>query len=164
MISSQGFTKISDWLGQSKEKIHKYLLYNALYKCLKEENGLLDIINNADIIEKRNKSYLDPPIYLIFKHTAYPFEEVKFDISKYWDNEFLKDINNYSSINYNNYQNNDDTIVSVNYVNGTAKLRSRLDNVDRVVSFDKINKDSPISLDDMTIRDTFTYKSMNSNY
>lgn len=167
MISANGFTKVDDWLNQSNEKIHKYLLYNAIWNLINDKKGDLNIdinqLENIDIIERRKKSYLESPI-CTFKNKKYPFTEIKIDMKKYWNNEYLKDINDYSVTNYNNYENKDDAIVSVNYVNGTAKLRSRLDNVDRVVSFDKINKDSQISLDDMSIRDTFTYKSMNSNY
>ena len=91
----------------------------------------------------------------------YPFEKKIVNIKEYWDKAVQfskKNSESYSDLIIDEDTLKDAEIVSINYVLGIVKMRSRFTQVEFEVPFSRINGNTNMSLD-CTLAGTFTYLS-----
>jgi len=164
LMSGTGLSSMSQYTSEQEEAIHAKLLEDALTRLWSShdydwtEKLSIDMV---DISEHRRDDYKEASV-CTFKTKTYPMKQWKVDMSDYWNKNYISDVTDNDALNVNGYVNKDDEIVSVNYVTGKARMRSRLLGLEHDIDLSKVSSYTPMSVDEMSIRDTFTYK-INNN-
>lgn len=114
----------------------------------------------CDIKPIKDKNWKTSPRIMITSK-KYPFEKKIINIKEYWDKvvQFSKkNSESYSDLMIDEDTLKDAEIVSINYVLGIVKMRSKFTQVEFEVPFSRINGNTNMSLD-CTLAGTFTYLS-----
>lgn len=157
-LSNAGFSSVNDVITDKNEKKHEVLLDAALDKLWKsEEYDWTEIYSqdDLDIIEHRNQSYKKAPV-CIFRTKRFPYKQWKVDMSKWWSNAYITHYDDMSTINFANYEDKDNMIVSANYVNGKVRTESDINDTYQYISFDRVNGEAPIDANKFYKTDTIT--------
>jgi hypothetical protein len=148
---------ISDLINDKYDNIYNELLDRAK-KAYISDNHKEDSEDNYIWKVIKQKNFIDSPhCYLIKREFPYPSKTIS--LKKYWDcSEFLKVLDkSYKEISVDEDSSKDLEIININYVNGICKLRSRLTGNIIEVDFNKLPTNTPVSDDEMTLKNTFTY-------
>lgn len=148
---------ISDLINNKYDNVYNELVDRAKkayisdkHEADNEENYIWRVIKGENFIDS-------PHCYLIKREFPYPSKTIS--LKKYWDcSEFLKSIDkSYKDIMVDEDSSRDLEITSINYVNGTCILRSKLSGNTIEIDFNKLPTDTPVSDDDMALKNTFAY-------
>ena len=126
-----------------------------LYKqstSLIDEFSLLTIKQYKEdhkIIELKNEEYWQPSSIIIISNNM-PYTKETIDLTKYWNNSQSNNNYDISNIKITNENMNDIEICNINYVNGTADIISRSNDITYNVPFEYINENIKVS-DDMVL-------------
>jgi hypothetical protein len=166
-----GPVKVSDYISNKYDYIHNVLYLDALkglYIDLKQkyENTnnnnypfltFEDFLAKNNIIEIKKKEYFLPSVVIIRSKT-FPYIEKKYSLDDYWNAyQFMKNIKKETTILYPEDIKNDAEMIYIDYVKGKAKMRSKSSGEEYWISFEFIDCDTPISLDELSLNKTFVY-------
>lgn len=148
---------ISDLINNKYDNVYDELLDRAKKAYISDGHEEDDEKNYIWKIIK-GKNFIDVPYCNLIKRT-FPYPSKTISLKKYWDcSEFLKSLDkSYQEIMVDEDSSKDLEIININYANGKCKLRSRLTGNIIEVDFNKIPNDTPVSDDEMTLKNTFTY-------
>ena len=150
--------KIKD-INQLKDMINNYMNY--------ESNNLIDTYKNVlitlfkryhKIIEIKNEEYWQPSHVQIINKLP-PYKKNIIDLTKYWNMIQDNSNSNLSDLKLTNENVLDSEIVEINYVNGTAKINSRLNDLTYEIPFKYLDENVNVS-DELTLKDKFIEKYM----
>lgn len=156
----------NDYVSDKYSDVHNQLYISALNKYLEE-----NLYNNQEYLDShifseiKNKEYWQPS-KVIIKSIEEPYTTKIVDLSQYWDNYEYKEEN--KELNSDYYQDKEDinafVLVYIDYVNSKIKLKNK--NSGKIIWKDikYLNSDILIDENELTLKDTFTYKLQNKIY
>ena len=128
---------------------------NEIFDYIKSV-GLAYYKHNHRIVEIKNDEYWQPSSIIVISNVR-PYNKVIYDLDKYWNMNQQYEDANISDIKILSEDINDAELIELNYVNGTAKFISRMNDVEFTVPFKYLDSNVNVS-DDMTLNSTFIYK------
>lgn len=158
VVSNDTLLSTSDYINDKVNDVYNQMLGKAISDFLNDPDHWK--YYECDIKPIKDKNWKTSPRIMITSK-KYPFEKKIVNIKKYWDKvvQFSKK----NSESYTDLMIDEDTlkdaeIVSINYVLGIVKMRSKFTQVEFEVPFSRINGNTNMSLD-CTLAGTFTYLS-----
>ena len=158
VVSDDTLLSTSDYINDRVNDVYNQMLGKAISDFLSDLDHWK--YYECDIKPIKDKNWKTSP-RIIITSKKYPFEKKIINIKEYWDKavQFSKK----NSESYSNLMIDEDTlkdaeIVSINYVLGIVKMRSKFTQVEFEVPFSRINGNTNMSLD-CTLAGTFTYLS-----
>lgn len=161
--------KFSEYINSQYDKIHDELYLDALNKFLddvdnnKDKYGQFknytdknDIIENTKIIEIKMKEYWIPSSIIVICK-KYPYKRKKYSLEPYWNTYQDKSKIQVSNIKMLDEEINDAEILYLDYINGKAKVESRMNDIQFNVDFEYITEDTMIS-EEYSLENNFTNK------
>lgn len=154
IVSDDTLVSTSDYINDRINNVYNQMLKKAISNYLKD---------NPDMEQKdtkliKDKNWKTSP-KIIFISRVYPFEKKIVNIKKYWDDVIQfskKNSESYTDLMIDEDTLRDAEIISINYVLGTVKMKSKFTQVEFEVPFSRINGDTNMS-SDCTLEKTFTY-------
>ena len=156
VVSDDTLVSTSDYINDRVNDVYNQMLKKAISDFLTNNCGF----HNFDIKPIKDKNWKTSP-RIMLTSKEYPFEKKIVNIKKYWDKvvQFSKkNSESYSDLVIDEDTLKDAEIVSINYVLGIVKMRSKFTQVEFEVPFSRINGNTNMSLD-CTLAGTFTYLS-----
>ena len=160
VVSNDTLLSTSDYINDKVNDVYNQMLGKAISDFLNDLDHWK--YYECDIKPIKDKNWKTSPRIMITSK-KYPFEKKIVNIKEYWDKvvQFSKK----NSESYTDLMIDEDTlkdaeIVSINYVLGIVKMRSKFTQVEFEVPFSRINGNTNMSLD-CTLNGTFTYLSKN---
>lgn len=156
VVSDDTLLSTSDYINDKVNDVYNQMLKKAISDFLMSHQKY----HGYDIKPIKDKNWKTSPRIMITSK-EYPFEKKIVNIKEYWDKvvQFSKEnCESYSDLMIDEDTLKDAEIVSINYVLGTVKMRSKFTQVEFEVPFSRINGDTNMSLD-CTLAGTFTYLS-----
>ena len=161
IVSDDTLVSTSDYINDKINNLYHQILNIAITNYLNDNP--VDT-NNMDMQIIKNKSWkVSPKIILTSK--SYPFKKKILNIKEYWDNaiKYCKEHSeSYSDLMIDEDTLKDAEIVSINYVLGIVKMKSKFTQVEFEVPFSRINGNTNMS-PDCTLVGTFTYLANQQN-
>ena len=158
VVSDDTLLSTSDYINDKVNDVYNQMLGKAISDFLNDLDHWK--YYEWDIKPIKDKNWKTSPRIMITSK-KYPFEKKIVNIKEYWDKvvQFSKK----NSESYTDLMIDEDTlkdaeIVSINYVLGIVKMRSKFTQVEFEVPFSRINGNTNMSLD-CTLAGTFTYLS-----
>lgn len=158
VVSDDTLLSTSDYINDKVNDVYNQMLRKAI------SDFLSDLGNwkyyEYDIKPIKDKNWKTSPRIMITSK-KYPFKKKIVNIKEYWDKvvQFSKkNSESYSDLMIDEDTLKDAEIVSINYVLGIVKMRSKFTQVEFEVPFSRINGNTNMSLD-CTLAGTFTYLS-----
>ena len=158
VVSDDTLLSTSDYINDKVNDVYNQMLGKAISDFLNDLDHWK--YYKCDIKPIKDKNWKTSPRIMITS-TKYPFEKKIVNIKEYWYKvvQFSKK----NSESYTDLMIDEDTlkdaeIVSINYVLGIVKMRSKFTQVEFEVPFSRINGNTNMSLD-CTLDGTFTYLS-----
>ena len=141
--SEESKFKIINFINDQNEKIFDFVKSRCLYYFNK----------NHRILEIKNNEYWQPSSIMTISNVS-PYTKNIYDLSKYWNmNQEYSDAN-IEELKIINENIKDAKLVSINYVNGTAKFVSKINDLDFTVPFKYLNDETIVS-DEMKLNNLF---------
>ena len=141
--SEESKFKIINFINEQNEKIFDFVKSRCLYYFNK----------NHRILEIKNNEYWQPSSIMTISNVS-PYKKNIYDLSKYWNmNQEYSDAN-IEELKIINENIKDAKLVSINYVNGTAKFVSKINDLDFTVPFKYLNDETIVS-DEMKLNNLF---------
>lgn len=141
--SEESKFKIINFINDQNEKIFDFVKSRCLYYFNK----------NHRILEIKNNEYWQPSSIMTISNVS-PYKKNIYDLSKYWNmNQEYSDAN-IEELKIINENIKDAKLVSINYVNGTAKFVSKINDLDFTVPFKYLNDETIVS-DEMKLNNLF---------
>ena len=141
--SEESKFKIINFINDQNEKIFEFIKSRCLYYFNK----------NHRILEIKNNEYWQPSSIMTISNVS-PYKKNIYDLSKYWNmNQEYSDAN-IEELKIINENIKDAKLVSINYVNGTAKFVSKINDLDFTVPFKYLNDETIVS-DEMKLNNLF---------
>lgn len=141
--SEESKFKIINFINDQNEKIFDFVKSRCLYYFNK----------NHRILEIKNNEYWQPSSIMTISNVS-PYKKNIYDLSKYWNmNQEYSDAN-IEELKIINENIKDAKLVSINYVNGTAKFVSKINDLDFTVPFKYLNDEIIVS-DEMKLNNLF---------
>ena len=141
--SEESKFKIINFINDQNEKIFDFIKSRCLYYFNK----------NHRILEIKNNEYWQPSSIMTISNVS-PYKKNIYDLSKYWNmNQEYSDAN-IEELKIINENIKDAKLVSINYVNGTAKFVSKINDLDFTVPFKYLNDETIVS-DEMKLNNLF---------
>lgn len=156
VVSDDTLLSTSDYINDKINDVYNQMLKKAISDFLTSHQKYY----GYDIKPIKDKNWKTSPRIMITSK-EYPFEKKIVNIKEYWDKvvQFSKEnCESYSDLMIDEDTLKDAEIVSINYVLGTVKMRSKFTQVEFEVPFSRINGNTNMSLD-CTLDGTFTYLS-----
>lgn len=156
VVSDDTLLSTSDYINDKINDVYNQMLKKAISDFLISHQKYY----GYDIKPIKDKNWKTSPRIMITSK-EYPFEKKIVNIKEYWDKvvQFSKEnCESYSDLMIDEDTLKDAEIVSINYVLGTVKMRSKFTQVEFEVPFSRINGNTNMSLD-CTLAGTFTYLS-----
>lgn len=127
------------------------------------ENIYKDIFNKAceyykkshRIIELKNTEYWMPSEVIII-HNGKPFTKIRIDLTKYWNYYQKMSDFDISKLKLTNENILDSEVTYLDYIKGSAKMYSKVNNMEYEVPFKYLDENSKVSKD-MQLTNTFEY-------
>ena len=158
VVSDDTLLSTSDYINDKVNDVYNQMLGKAISDFLSDLDHWK--YYKCDIKPIKDKNWKTSPRIMITSK-KYPFKKKIVNIKEYWDKvvQFSKK----NSESYTDLMIDEDTlkdaeIVSINYVLGIVKMRSKFTQVEFEVPFSRINGNTNMSLD-CTLAGTFTYLS-----
>lgn len=160
-----GPVRVSDYISDKYDNIHKQLYNHAIKKLIKKLNISEEELKiNYRLIEIKNIEYYKPS-KVIIKKLSYPFEIKKYSLDEYWDNyEFIEENKDLEQYWFDEDSIKDAELIYIDYIKGKGKFRSKFTQKEFWVDFKFINENTRISLEDLSLSNTFSYKLNNKIY
>lgn len=163
-LYDSGPIKFADFVSDKCDQIHEKLYEEALKEYYQENiedysdcSSFEEFVNEYKVIEIKGKEYMLPSS-VILSEKKFPYRQKKIDLSPYWNKyQYAENNKDISDLMIDEDTVKDAKLVYVNYVTGRCKFRSRMTGKEFWTTIDYVNKDTEIS-DEMTLKDTFTYK------
>jgi hypothetical protein len=152
----------SDYVNDKHNIIHKKLYDEALKEMIADKGYN---VNNYNFIEIKQENYYEPS--LVYVKSIYPpFSTEKISLKPYWNKyEYVEEHKNLDDMFLSDDINKDSLeIISINYVNNTVKYKDKLTGKIFTKSFKYVNEDSKYNLDELSLKNTFSYKLNNKIY
>lgn len=141
--SEESKFKIINFINDQNEKIFDFVKSRCLYYFNK----------NHRILEIKNNEYWQPSSIMTISNVS-PYKKNIYDLSKYWNmNQEYSDAN-IEELKIINENIKDAKLVSINYVNGTAKFVSKINDLYFTVPFKYLNDETIVS-DEMKLNNLF---------
>ena len=141
--SEESKFKIINFINDQNEKIFDFVKSRCLYYFNK----------NHRILEIKNNEYWQPSSIMTISNVS-PYKKNIYDLRKYWNmNQEYSDAN-IEELKIINENIKDAKLVSINYVNGTAKFVSKINDLDFTVPFKYLNDETIVS-DEMKLNNLF---------
>ena len=158
VVSDDTLLSTSDYINDKVNDVYNQMLGKAI------SDFLSDLGNwkyyECDIKPIKDKNWKTSPRIMITSK-KYPFKKKIVNIKEYWDKAVQfskKNSESYSDLMIDEDTLKDAEIVSINYVLGIVKMRSKFTQVEFEVPFSRINGNTNMSLD-CTLAGTFNYLS-----
>lgn len=158
--SGTGLISVDDLMNDKILKVHNQMYENALSRFYEDHPEMEQGYITKEIPNKDWKS----PSSVLFISEIYPFAKKKVSLKPWWDDaiSFIrKKTESWSDVIIDEDSMKDAEITSIDYVNGNVSMRSKLTQNTWVVPFSKVDENTPLSDDDLTLRNTFSYKIQN---
>ena len=158
VVSDDTLLSTSDYINDKVNDVYNQMLGKAISDFLNDPDHWK--YYECDIKPIKDKNWKTSPRIMITSK-KYPFEKKIVNIKEYWDKAVQfskKNSESYSDLMIDEDTLKDAEIVSINYVLGIVKMRSKFTQVEFEVPFSRINGNTNISLD-CTLAGTFTYLS-----
>lgn len=130
------------------------VLYNDISEEIAEDIAIKMFKQQNKIIEIKGSEYWMPSSILIITK-KFPYKKKRVDLTKYWNLYQEHSDKNYNDIKVSPENMKDSEVFYIDYVNGIAHMRSRLNNVEFEVPFEYLNNETKVA-DDYTLSNTFT--------
>lgn len=156
VVSDDTLLSTSDYINDKVNDVYNQMLRKTISDFLFDNWEYYE----CDIKPIKDKNWKTSPRIMITSK-KYPFEKKIVNIKEYWDKavQFSKEnCESYTDLMIDEDTLKDAEIVSINYVLGTVKMRSKFTQVEFEVPFSRINGNTNMSLD-CTLAGTFTYLS-----
>ena len=141
--SEESKFKIINFINDQNEKIFDFVKSRCLYYFNK----------NHRILEIKNNEYWQPSSIMTISNVS-PYKKNIYDLSKYWNMNQEYSNANIEELKIINENIKDAKLVSINYVNGTAKFVSKINDLDFTVPFKYLNDETIVS-DEMKLNNLF---------
>ena len=141
--SEESKFKIINFINDQNEKIFDFIKSRCLYYFNK----------NHRILEIKNNEYWQPSSIMTISNVS-PYKKNIYDLSKYWNMNQEYSNANIEELKIINENIKDAKLVSINYVNGTAKFVSKINDLDFTVPFKYLNDETIVS-DEMKLNNLF---------
>ena len=141
--SEESKFKIINFINDQNEKIFDFVKSRCLYYFNK----------NHRILEIKNNEYWQPSSIMTISNVS-PYKKNIYDLSKYWNMNQEYSNANIEELKIINENIKDAKLVSINYVNGTAKFVSKINDLDFTVPFKYLNNETIVS-DEMKLNNLF---------
>ena len=141
--SEESKFKIINFINDQNEKIFDFIKSRCLYYFNK----------NHRILEIKNNEYWQPSSIMTISNVS-PYKKNIYDLSKYWNMNQEYSNANIEELKIINENIKDAKLVSINYVNGTAKFVSKINDLDFTVPFKYLNNETIVS-DEMKLNNLF---------
>ena len=141
--SEESKFKIINFINDQNEKIFDFVKLRCLYYFNK----------NHRILEIKNNEYWQPSSIMTISNVS-PYKKNIYDLSKYWNMNQEYSNANIEELKIINENIKDAKLVSINYVNGTAKFVSKINDLDFTVPFKYLNDETIVS-DEMKLNNLF---------
>lgn len=141
--SEESKFKIINFINEQNEKIFDFVKSRCLYYFNK----------NHRILEIKNNEYWQPSSIMTISNVS-PYKKNIYDLSKYWNMNQEYSNANIEELKIINENIKDAKLVSINYVNGTAKFVSKINDLDFTVPFKYLNDETIVS-DEMKLNNLF---------
>lgn len=107
------------------------------------------------IIELKNTEYWMPSEVIII-HNGKPYTKIKIDLTNYWN--YYQKMSDYdiSKLKITNENILDSEVIYLNYIKGSAKMYSKVNNIEYEIPFKYLNENSVVNKD-MQLTNTFGY-------
>ena len=158
VVSDDTLLSTSDYINDKVNDVYNQMLGKAISDFLSDMGNWKSY--KCDIKPIKDKNWKTSPRIMITSK-KYPFEKKIVNIKEYWDKAVQfskKNSESYSDLMIDEDTLKDAEIVSINYVLGIVKMRSKFTQVEFEVPFSRINGNTNMSLD-CTLAGTFTYLS-----
>lgn len=158
VVSNDTLLSTSDYINDKVNDVYNQMLGKAISDFLNDPDHWK--YYECDIKPIKDKNWKTSPRIMITSK-KYPFEKKIVNIKEYWDKvvQFSKkNSESYSDLMIDEDTLKDAEIVSINYVLGIVKMRSKFTQVEFEVPFSRINGNTNMSLE-CTLAGTFTYLS-----
>ena len=158
VVSDDTLLSTSDYINDKVNDVYNQMLGKAISDFLSDLDHWK--YYECDIKPIKDKNWKTSPRSMITSK-KYPFKKKIVNIKEYWDKvvQFSKkNSESYSDLMIDKDTLKDAEIVSINYVLGIVKMRSKFTQVEFEVPFSRINGNTNMSLD-CTLAGTFTYLS-----
>ena len=156
VVSDDTLLSTSDYINDKVNDVYNQMLKKAISDFLISHKKYY----GCDIKPIKDKNWKTSPRIMITSK-EYPFEKKIVNIKEYWDKvvQFSKEnCESYSDLMIDEDTLKDAEIVSINYVLGIVKMKSKFTQVEFELPFSRINGNTNMSLD-CTLAGTFTYLS-----
>lgn len=130
------------------------VLYNDISEEIAEDIAIKMFKQQNKIIEIKGSEYWMPSSILIITK-KFPYKKKRVDLTKYWNLYQKHSDKNYNDIKVSIENIKDSEVFYIDYVNGIAYMRSRLNNIEFEVPFEYLNNETKVA-DDYTLSNTFT--------
>ena len=158
VVSDDTLLSTSDYINDKVNDVYNQMLGKAISDFLSDLDHWK--YYECDIKPIKDKNWKTSP-RIIITSKKYPFKKKIVNIKEYWDKAVQfskKNSESYSDLMIDEDTLKDAEIVSINYVLGIVKMRSKFTQVEFEVPFSRINGNTNMSLD-CTLAGTFTYLS-----
>ena len=158
VVSDDTLLSTSDYINDKVNDVYNQMLGKAISDFLSDLDHWK--YYECDIKPIKDKNWKTSPRIMITSK-KYPFKKKIVNIKEYWDKAVQfskKNSESYSDLIIDEDTLKDAEIVSINYVLGIVKMRSKFTQVEFEVPFSRINGNTNMSLD-CTLAGTFTYLS-----
>ena len=158
VVSDDTLLSTSDYINDKVNDVYNQMLGKAISDFLNDPDHWK--YYECDIKPIKDKNWKTSPRIMITSK-KYPFEKKIVNIKEYWDKAVQfskKNSESYTDLMIDEDTLKDAEIVSINYVLGIVKMRSKFTQVEFEVPFSRINGNTNMSLD-CTLDGTFTYLS-----
>lgn len=158
VVSDDTLLSTSDYINDKVNDVYNQMLGKAISDFLNDPDHWK--YYECDIKPIKDKNWKTSPRIMITSK-KYPFKKKIVNIKEYWDKAVQfskKNSESYSDLIIDEDTLKDAEIVSINYVLGIVKMRSKFTQVEFEVPFSRINGNTNMSLD-CTLAGTFTYLS-----
>lgn len=141
--SEESKFKIINFINNQNEQIFEFIKSRCLYYYKK----------NHRILEIKNNEYWQPSSIMVISNVS-PYKKNIYDLSKYWNMNQEYSNANVEELKIINENIKDAKLVSINYVNGTAKFESKINDLVFTVPFKYLNDETIVS-DEMKLNNLF---------
>ena len=166
-----GYTNSGKWYLEIPDDIDITSIKNQLNKLVKQTNRGMTYklrkyaeslyTKGHRFLEIKNSEYWQPSSIIIIGNNR-PYSKHSVFLGPYWNYNQSKEELDIKNVKIKNNPINDAEITYLDYINGIAYMRSRLTGEEFKIGFEYLNEDTEVS-DELSLRDTFTYKLQNGN-
>lgn len=155
LMYNSGPVSISDYMSDKYNDVHDQIYAKALAAYIEE--SAMDESEYRFIEVKPTEFWKPSSVMVIMKKK--PFSKKLVDLTPYWEDYKFDNKYDFKCIKIDKDENlTNSMVVEIDYLRGKVKMYNKVADMYFYVGFDRVDKNTELSDDDLLLTDTFTYE------